>query len=221
MLSAALHLLKPLTPAALAPACLGPLGLGLAATLATPTPPPVTPEQATPITIPVAAPAPRTSSPKPFRYTPPAATSTQDNTLRSLPDPLCPRPATDNPTLRGVPLRRVGRMVMEVTAYSPHADSCAPYADGLTAAGFSVATNRGKLVAADPTLLPIGSLVSVPGYDDGRVVPVLDTGGAIQGRRLDLLFPTREQALAWGRRQVVVTLWECAADPPALTEIHQ
>ena len=67
-----------------------------------------------------------------------------------------------------------------------------------------------RLVAADTTLLPFGSMLSIPGYDDAMIVPVLDRGGAITGNHLDVLFPTHEQALQWGVQHLDVTIWEYA-----------
>ena len=67
-----------------------------------------------------------------------------------------------------------------------------------------------KLVAADTRILPFHSLVSVPGYHDGKLVPVLDRGARIKGRRLDVLFPTHEQARRWGTRTLDITVWEYA-----------
>ena len=115
----------------------------------------------------------------------------------------------------GRPIRAVRMMVMRVTAYSPDALSCGDSADGITASGYPVETNGGHLVAADPALLPLGSLVSVPGYDGGDVVPVLDVGGAIKGSRLDVLFPTHERAMRWGVRELEVTVWEYADGKPS------
>jgi len=69
-------------------------------------------------------------------------------------------------------------------------------------------------VAADPRVLPLGSLVSVPGYDGGSVVPVLDTGGAIKGNRLDVLYPTHEVAVLWGVQEIDVTVWDYADGLP-------
>lgn len=106
------------------------------------------------------------------------------------------------------PVRAVRTVRMIVTAYSPDERSCGTSADGITASGYSVHVNGGCLVAADPKVLPLGSLVSVPGYDSGAVVPVLDTGGAIKGNRLDVLFPTHDEAVRWGRRALDVTIWE-------------
>ena len=114
-----------------------------------------------------------------------------------------------------------GRMVrpaktlwMEVTAYSPDHRSCGVFADGQTSTLHSVWTNGMKLVAADTRILPFGSMITVPGYDSDQIVPVLDRGGAIKGHRLDLLFPTHQQALQWGRKKIEVTVWEYADGSP-------
>lgn len=115
----------------------------------------------------------------------------------------------------GRPIRPVKTMKMVVTAYSPDARSCGTSADGITATLHSVHTNGHRLVAADPRVLAYGSMLTVPGYDSGNVVPVLDCGGAIKGNRLDLLFPTHEQARKWGRKTVTVTVWGYADGKPA------
>lgn len=125
-------------------------------------------------------------------------------------------PATD-PNQRwfnGRPIRPVRTITMLTTAYSPDARSCGQFADGVTASGYSVWTNGMKLAAADTSMLPFGTMISVPGYDDGSVIPVLDRGGAIKGNRLDLLHPTHEQALEWGAQQLEVTVWEYADGMP-------
>jgi 3D (Asp-Asp-Asp) domain-containing protein len=115
----------------------------------------------------------------------------------------------------GRPIRPVKTMKMVVTAYSPDWRSCGKSADGLTATLHSVQTNAHRLVAADPRVLAYGSMLTIPGYDRGNVVPVLDCGGAIKGNRLDLLFPTHEQALRWGKKTVTVTVWGYADGKPA------
>lgn len=122
-----------------------------------------------------------------------------------------------DPTVRwfnGRPVRPARTIQMVVTAYSPDERSCGDSADGITATLHSVSTNGTRLVASDPRLLPYGSLVTVPGYDDNLIVPVLDTGGAIRGRRLDVLYATHEEALRWGIKNLAVTVWEYADGLP-------
>ena len=118
------------------------------------------------------------------------------------------------PSFNGRPVRPARTVRMLVTAYSPDARSCGAFADGITASGYSVKTNGMRLVAADTTLLPFGSMLSIPGYDDGYIVPVLDRGGAIKGDHLDVLFPTHEEALQWGVQHLDVTIWEYADGKP-------
>lgn len=100
--------------------------------------------------------------------------------------------------------RPAGRQVaMLVTAYCPCEKCCGQWADGITASGQPA---KGYLVAADKSI-PFGTLVSVPGYGPGPV-PVLDRGGAITGNHIDLLFPTHKAALAWGRQNLIVTIYD-------------
>jgi len=58
-------------------------------------------------------------------------------------------------------------------------------------------------VAVDPSVIPLGTRLTIPGYGDGVAA---DTGPAIQGATVDLWFPTARQAQDWGRRVVTVTL---------------
>jgi 3D (Asp-Asp-Asp) domain-containing protein len=58
-------------------------------------------------------------------------------------------------------------------------------------------------VAVDPSVIPLGSRMTIPGYGDGVAA---DTGSAIRGSTVDLWFPTPQQAFKWGRRVVTVTL---------------
>jgi 3D (Asp-Asp-Asp) domain-containing protein len=115
----------------------------------------------------------------------------------------------------GRPMRPARTMTMVVTAYSPDERSCGDSADGITASLHHVTTNGHRLVAADRRVLALGSKISIPGYDGGEIVPVLDVGGAIKGNRLDVLFPTHEQARAWGVRRLKVVVWEYADGKPA------
>ncbi len=71
---------------------------------------------------------------------------------------------------------------------------------GHTATGMPVGWG---VVAVDPSLIPLGTRLTIPGYGEGVAA---DTGGAVQGAMIDLWFPTQLQALAWGRRTVTVTL---------------
>jgi len=57
------------------------------------------------------------------------------------------------------------------------------------------------LVAVDPTVIPLGTRLYIPGY--GYAIAD-DIGGAIKGNRIDLAYEDRGEALKFGRRQVTV-----------------
>ncbi|MFP3938089.1 MAG: 3D domain-containing protein [Phycisphaerae bacterium] len=95
---------------------------------------------------------------------------------------------------------------MLVTAYCPCPKCCGKHSDGVTASGKDIYTNDSRFVAADTSILPLGTRVSIPGYNDGEAVPVLDRGGKIKGHRLDVFFLSHQRALQWGRQWVDVTV---------------
>jgi 3D (Asp-Asp-Asp) domain-containing protein len=74
---------------------------------------------------------------------------------------------------------------------------------GRTASGKPV--SRG-LIAADTSVLPLGTRVRVDaGTFSGEYV-VADTGGSVKGRRIDIWTPTSGEALRFGRRAVKLTV---------------
>ena len=71
---------------------------------------------------------------------------------------------------------------------------------GTTATGVPVGWG---VIAVDPSVIPLGTSMTIPGYGEGVAA---DTGGAVAGAHIDLWFPTRAEALAWGTRTVTITL---------------
>jgi 3D (Asp-Asp-Asp) domain-containing protein len=64
---------------------------------------------------------------------------------------------------------------------------------------------RDGMAAADPRVLPLGSVVRVS-HPDGRpigVFVVMDTGGAVRGNKIDIYMDSCREAINWGRRPVV------------------
>jgi 3D (Asp-Asp-Asp) domain-containing protein len=59
------------------------------------------------------------------------------------------------------------------------------------------------VVAVDPAVIPLGTRLKIPGYGDAVAA---DTGSGVSGATIDLWFPTREEALAWGSRTITITL---------------
>jgi 3D (Asp-Asp-Asp) domain-containing protein len=80
---------------------------------------------------------------------------------------------------------------------------------GQTASG--ITTRRG-IIAADPSILPLGSVVRIQAGPYSGIYTVMDTGGAIRGQRIDVFFPSRAEAMKFGRRPVKVEVlrhgWE-------------
>ena len=91
--------------------------------------------------------------------------------------------------------------VWRVTAYCPGECCCKPFADGITASGKPAV---GLIVAAPPTM-PFGTRLAIPGYSTASHPAVVeDRGGSIKGRRLDLLFPSHQEALEWGVKNIEI-----------------
>lgn len=90
-------------------------------------------------------------------------------------------------------------LYMEISCYSPTVAEC----DGdplTTASGQKVRVGG---IAADLRVLPFGSLVIVPGYNNGEPCEVIDTGSAIKGNKLDVFLWSTDAAIHWGRRHNV------------------
>ena len=81
------------------------------------------------------------------------------------------------------------------------ADVVAYHLPGKTASGLPVGVG---VIAVDPTVIPLGTRLFVPGY--GPAVAA-DVGSAIRGNIIDLWMPTTAQARAWGRRTVTITIY--------------
>jgi 3D (Asp-Asp-Asp) domain-containing protein len=87
------------------------------------------------------------------------------------------------------------------------------YCKGITTTS-GVAVQTG-IAAADPTVLPVGSVVEVdvgsPKYDG--IYTILDTGPSVQGRVLDVYMWSCYEALAFGRKDVRLTVLRLGWNP--------
>jgi 3D (Asp-Asp-Asp) domain-containing protein len=90
-----------------------------------------------------------------------------------------------------------------------------------TASGVGVRTG---IAAADPQLLPVGSVLNIAVGDHryNGVYTVMDTGPKVQGRILDLYIWSCHEALKFGRRDVEITIlrlgWNPTASSPTLID---
>jgi len=93
--------------------------------------------------------------------------------------------------------------------------SATAYCKGSTTA--SGVTVRTGVAAADPQLLPVGSVINV-GTGVAKyngVYTIMDTGPQVQGRELDLYMWSCYEALAFGRKSIDVTVLRLGWDPQA------
>jgi|GEM_PF-1737001 len=72
---------------------------------------------------------------------------------------------------------------------------------GVTATGIRA---RHGIIAADPRVLPIGSVVRIHAGKYSGIYTVLDTGASVKGRKIDVHFPEVKDAREFGRRKVKV-----------------
>lgn len=64
---------------------------------------------------------------------------------------------------------------------------------------------RHGVIAVDPSVIPLGTRVFIPGY--GEAVAE-DVGGAIKGHRIDVAFDTHMEALMFGRQDLEIFIME-------------
>ena len=89
-------------------------------------------------------------------------------------------------------------LTMTATAYTAYCEGCS----GITKNGTDIRANPHlKVIAVDPTVIPLGTRVWVEGYGEAIAA---DIGGAIKGYIIDVFIPSHEEALEWGRKTVKV-----------------
>ena len=93
-------------------------------------------------------------------------------------------------------------VTVKSTAYTASCSGCS----GVTALGINLKSHpNDKVIAVDPSVIPLGSKVYVPGY--GYAIAG-DTGGAINGHRIDVYFSSHSQAMSWGVRDIQVKVYK-------------
>ncbi|BCB01910.1 G5 and 3D domain-containing protein [Bacillus sp. KH172YL63] len=86
------------------------------------------------------------------------------------------------------------------TAYTASCNGCS----GRTATGINLKANPNvKVIAVDPSVIPLGTKVYVEGY--GYAVAA-DTGGAIRGNKIDVFFSSKSDAYRWGRKTIKIRI---------------
>ena len=95
--------------------------------------------------------------------------------------------------------------------------SATAYCKGITTAS-GVAAQSG-VVAADPEMLPVGSVVEIDSLTQryNGIYTVMDTGPAVQGRQVDVYMWSCNEALQFGRRPIHLTVLRLGWNPRATT----
>src|SRR5262245_20512552 len=90
-----------------------------------------------------------------------------------------------------------------------------------TASGVNVRTG---IAAADPDLLPVGSVIQVYrlGERYNGIYTIMDTGPAVQGRHIDIYMWNCNEALQLGRRDIAINVlrlgWNPTVTSPTLVQ---
>lgn len=91
-------------------------------------------------------------------------------------------------------------MTVTATAYTAYCKGCS----GVTYTGINLRANPNKkVIAVDPTIIPLGSRVWVEGYGEAIAG---DIGGAIKGNKIDVFIPNTKRALNWGKQRVTIKI---------------
>lgn len=80
-------------------------------------------------------------------------------------------------------------------------DATAYCLKGRTASGMDA---KPGMIAADPRVLPLGTIVHLRSGSYTGTYRVMDTGGRIRGRRVDVYVASHKEAVQFGRRQVKI-----------------
>lgn len=98
--------------------------------------------------------------------------------------------------------QKVKVMTVNSTAYTASCQGCS----GITKVGMDLKKySKGKVIAVDPKVIPLGSVVEVEGY--GKAVAG-DIGGAINGKEIDVFKSGLGEAMDWGRKPVKIKVYE-------------
>jgi 3D (Asp-Asp-Asp) domain-containing protein len=74
---------------------------------------------------------------------------------------------------------------------------------------------RTGIVAADPAVLPVGTVLRILDGPSAGIYTVMDTGAAVKGRMIDIFIPDCRRAERFGRQSVRVHVLRHGWDPKA------
>ena len=98
------------------------------------------------------------------------------------------------------------QLSMELTFYGADCRGCS----GITKSGLNIKNTiyykNMRIVAADPRVIKLHSIIKIETNKDSYMAYVADTGGAIKGNILDVLVESEKESYKYGRQQAVVTI---------------
>jgi 3D (Asp-Asp-Asp) domain-containing protein len=130
-------------------------------------------------------------------------------------------------SVRALPVALITTLAVVGTAAERRARPRPPAADTLrvTATAYCVrgttqsgARARSGVVAADPSVLPVGSVIRIVDGPHSGVYTVMDTGPAVKGRKIDIFMSSCESAEKFGAQKLRIRVLRRGWDPKASTD---
>ncbi|MFC5603782.1 3D domain-containing protein [Sporosarcina koreensis] len=120
-------------------------------------------------------------------------------TKEDIPESVPKEPAF-NLSVSSPPSSTGSEMTVTATAYTAYCTGCS----GTTAYGIDLRANPDqKVIAVDPSIIPLGTKVWVEGYGEAIAG---DVGSAIKGHKIDVFIPTYAGAMEWGVKKVKIKI---------------
>jgi 3D (Asp-Asp-Asp) domain-containing protein len=104
----------------------------------------------------------------------------------------------------------VAILSMAATRASSRMTATAYCQGGITKSG---APARTGIVAADPAVLPIGTVLKIVSGTVTGIYTVMDTGRAVKGRKIDIFIPNCGRANRFGSQRLLVRILRRGWDP--------
>lgn len=119
-----------------------------------------------------------------------------------------PEPVAISSQVTGKSAKGTAWQTYEATAYTAF---CSEGCTGITATGLDVSettTYKGRvIVATDPKVIPLGTRITIRTAGGEEIAGIAeDRGGAIKGRKLDVLVASEKEARQFGRQKVRVKI---------------
>ncbi len=112
----------------------------------------------------------------------------------------------DKPTSKNINAKAMKSHEVVATAYTAF---CSTGCTGKTRTGYDVSNtsyyNGKRIIAVDPEVIPLYSLVQVSYEGNSFQAYAIDTGGDIKNNRIDILMDSEQEANAFGRKNVRVS----------------